>query len=335
MTRNSTIINESLINHPKHHTIAKGNPMNLIKTLIEMIKKDYSYLVVAMITGLVLLMLLFQHDWQTKIAQTTSKPSAIDSSSGQNDTRDAAPSSPSAADQSKVAKLAKDHRIEVTSQKLPDFGAIKDVKQKKKQFFAYLRPMVEKGNNKIKYKRALLDSLLQQRKKDTAHGALWHKKLRKLAIEFSVINSNSQKSLTDAEIEQLKIRIDIIPSALVLAQAANESAWGTSRFARKANNLFGQWCYTKGCGLVPNQRGKGQVHEVRKFDSVTQSIASYMRNLNTHRAYAELRNIRAELRRRGQTIKAQKLAQGLNHYSERGQAYVDELISMIRYNKLE
>ncbi|MDQ7050425.1 MAG: glucosaminidase domain-containing protein [Enterobacterales bacterium] len=308
--------------------------MNLIKNLLEMIKKDYTYLVVAIITGLVVLTLLLQHDWQSKMPLKVSdtSDSAIEDRSDKGKSDKAGLSQQESASQTAAPS---EQLVIATQQELPDFASIKDVKQKKKQFFAYLRPMIEKSNNKVKYKRALLDSLLDQRNKDSAHGALWQKKLRKLAIEFSVIKSSSQKALTNADIEQLKIRIDIIPSALVLAQAANESAWGTSRFARKANNLFGQWCYTKGCGLVPNQRGKGQVHEVRKFDSVAKSIASYMKNLNTHRAYAELRNIRADLRRRGQTIKAQKLAQGLNHYSERGQAYVDELISMIRYNKLE
>ena len=312
--------------------------MSLIKTLIEMIKKDYSYLVVAMITGLVLLLLLWQHNWQSKMPQKPAQEAAKveQAQNAQQATPASEKDNQASASQARVDESTASHKeIAVSSSQLPDFAAIKDVKQKKKQFFAYLRPMIEKENNKIKYKRALLESLLEQKKNDTNHAALWQKKLRKLALEFAVINSTSQKPLTEEDIKQLKIRIDIIPSALVLAQAANESAWGTSRFARKANNLFGQWCYTKGCGLVPNQRGKGQVHEVRKFDSVAESIASYMRNLNTHRAYADLRNIRADLRQRGQSIKAQKMAQGLNHYSERGQAYVDELIQMIRYNKLE
>ncbi|MDZ7825939.1 MAG: glucosaminidase domain-containing protein [Gammaproteobacteria bacterium] len=51
------------------------------------------------------------------------------------------------------------------------------------------------------------------------------------------------------EIEQDRLRrADEIPPSLVLAQAAAESAWGTSRFARMANNLFGQPRFTEGCG---------------------------------------------------------------------------------------
>ena len=70
-----------------------------------------------------------------------------------------------------------------------------------------------------------------------------------------------------------------------------ESAWGTSRFAREGNNLFGQWCYKTGCGIVPKRRGEGQVHEVASFESVDAAVASYLRNINSHRAYAEFAHV--------------------------------------------
>lgn len=213
---------------------------------------------------------------------------------------------------------------------LPDFSAITDIEQKKSQFFNYLRPLVEKENRKIKYKQQLLASLQLEIEKDRYHSAISTKKLMKLANEYDLKSENIKKNL-----KELKLRIDIIPASLVLAQAANESAWGTSRFATQANNLFGQWCYTKGCGLVPNSRITGSQHEVRKYATVQASISSYMRNLNTHNAYIDLRNIRAGLRLRNQSITGEKLAHGLSSYSERGQEYVDELINMIKYNKLE
>ncbi|MDX8381543.1 MAG: glucosaminidase domain-containing protein, partial [Ghiorsea sp.] len=127
-------------------------------------------------------------------------------------------------------------------------------------------------------------------------------------------------------------RVDTVPLELVLSQAANESAWGTSRFARKANNLFGQWCFTKGCGLVPSRRNAGSTHEVAAFKSPQLSVRSYLRNLNTGRVYKDLRTIRAQKRAQGKTATAFELAEGLNKYSERGQAYVKEIRSMIKYN---
>ena len=117
-----------------------------------------------------------------------------------------------------------------------------------------------------------------------------------------------------------------------MAQAANESAWGLSRFAQKGNNLFGQWCFKKGCGIVPGQRNAGANHEVRKFASINDSVASYMHNLNTGRAYKDLRKLRATLRSTNAAVDGHTLAKGLIKYSSRGKAYVKEIQSMIKTN---
>ncbi|MCH2098860.1 MAG: glucosaminidase domain-containing protein, partial [Pseudomonadales bacterium] len=135
-------------------------------------------------------------------------------------------------------------------------------------------------------------------------------------------------------LDELLACVDVIPPSLVLAQAATESAWGTSRFARKANNLFGEWCFTAGCGLVPNHRSQGATHEVERFATVSASIDSYFHNLNSHPAYAELRAIRARAREAAATISGADLAAGLMLYSERGEDYVDELRQIIRVNDL-
>ena len=129
------------------------------------------------------------------------------------------------------------------------------------------------------------------------------------------------------------VRVDTVPASLVLAQAANESAWGTSRFARRANNFFGVWCFTPGCGITPNRRDAGKTHEVRRYKSVQASVNHYIRMINTNNAYRELREIRAELRDENR-VNGLGLADGLLRYSERGPAYVRELKQMIRYNNL-
>jgi Bax protein len=117
-------------------------------------------------------------------------------------------------------------------------------------------------------------------------------------------------------------------------QAANESAWGRSRFARQGNNYFGQWCYRKGCGIVPARRVPGATHEVRRFASVAESVRAYMNNINRSSAYADFRNIRRSLRVQSKPLDAERLAYGLKSYSERGMAYVHVIRSMIRSNRV-
>ncbi len=127
--------------------------------------------------------------------------------------------------------------------------------------------------------------------------------------------------------------VDVIPLEMALVQAANESAWGQSRFARDANNYFGQWCYEKGCGLVPLKRTAGATHEVKSFATANLSVRAYMKNINTSRAYAEFRDIRRDLRHQHRTLDAELLAMGLKSYSERGMAYVKVIQTMIRSNR--
>ena len=144
---------------------------------------------------------------------------------------------------------------------------------------------------------------------------------------------NSKTELNDI-FDELLIKIDEIPTSLALVQAANESAWGTSRFALDANNFFGQWCFSEGCGLVPERRPAGASYEVRKFDSPADSVRSYMYNLNSSHHYESMREMRMKRREMGEPVTGLVLAQGLYAYSIRGIEYVDELLRMIRGNDL-
>ena len=214
------------------------------------------------------------------------------------------------------------------SEPLPDFSVYKDVKQKKSAFFGYILPLVEAQNMLIQSQR---DKLLELKGLGKDEYSLSQQNfLTDLASEYRLTSSE----ITPTEVQQLLVRVDQVPASLALAQAAMESAWGTSRFAVQANNLFGQWCYEKGCGLVPLRRNAGSKHEVAKFDSVSDAISSYLRNINTHRAYTDLRDQRALLRNAGDPVTGHKLAEGLIDYSELREAYVHEIQAVIRINKL-
>jgi len=122
---------------------------------------------------------------------------------------------------------------------------------------------------------------------------------------------------------------------MLLAQAANESGWGSSRFAKQANNLFGEWTFTPGQGIVPKNRPAGASYEVKRFSSLYQSIRSYARNINTHWAYKGLRKRRKQMRLNGEVITGLKLAEELDLYSTRRKDYTRDIITLIRRNRLE
>lgn len=214
------------------------------------------------------------------------------------------------------------------TQVVPDFGEIFDIRERKEAFFSYLLPAIQFENSQLLSKRSMLERLIVKAERGEELTAREQRWLTDLANYYRV-DSGEQEEMFAALIR----RVDIIPETLVLIQAANESGWGTSRFAQDARNFFGQWCWTAGCGIVPNARPEGQVYEVRLFDSMESSVRSYIRNLNTHFAYQDLRSIRQELRMNRQPITAVALSAGLIRYSERGEEYIEELNQMIRVNR--
>ena len=213
----------------------------------------------------------------------------------------------------------------------PDFRALTDISERKQAFFDFMRPLVQHQNAFYRQERERLKAIAA--KVDLGQ-ALSLGDRRKLAYWTRKLRLDEDLT-TQEKIEVLQRRLQVIPEAMVLAQAAAESAWGQSRFARDASNYFGQWCYSEGCGLVPKRRSAGARHEVRSFDSALDSVRAYFRNINTHRAYRPLRDARLALEEAGEPITGYQLVGQLGRYSQRGQAYIDELRSIIRGNNLE
>jgi len=208
---------------------------------------------------------------------------------------------------------------------LPDFNQYTDVKQKKTEFFKYLLPYITQANVDIIKQRRYIESLnfgnLSQT--DLNNIKTFVKRYR---LKYTEISPQTQLTL-------LK-KVDIIPVSMALAQAANETSWGTSRFAKQGLNFYGQWCFIKGCGIVPLRRNAGDKHEVKKFDSPLESVKSYMLTLNSHPAFKALRDARRMARLQNQPVNGLVLVKGLEPYSARKEVYVNTIASMIRTNKL-
>lgn len=226
----------------------------------------------------------------------------------------------------KVIKIAEQPLHNVI---LPEFAKIRDVKEKKRQFFAFIKPAVLAENEKILAERKKIEHLIAQLTLEQPFSEQEHAYIANLIKQYKV----SKKFSLLRQLYELQLKVDMIPPALVLVQAANESAWGTSRFARIGLNFFGVWCYRKGCGMVPSGRNVGAKHEVAAYSSVEQGVARYLKNINTNSAYMVFRTIRGQLREQDQPLSPEILATGLIPYSERGTDYVLELTEMIRHNR--
>ena len=205
------------------------------------------------------------------------------------------------------------------------YYAIKDIKAQKEKFFEILKPLVEKENQKIAQERAFVKRFFEEYANNPLVDDALLEKLALLAKKYRIKNLYSKK-------EYLK-KIDTVPTSLVLAQAALESGWGKSRFAKEANNLFGEWTYGKK-GLVPKNRAPGKKHKIKIFDTIEDSIASYMLNLNRHGAYREFREARYLAKRANRKFDGLQAAMTMQRYSQLGKRYNYLVSSIIRKNKL-
>jgi|TARA_B000000477_G_scaffold102414_1_gene91471 Bax protein len=197
----------------------------------------------------------------------------------------------------------------------PSFDSIESTVVRKEVFFNYLLPVIHKKNAEIV---ALRNAISNNELNDN--------QLNDLAKKYRVETPSKE--------ELLKV-IDILPPSLVLAQAANESDWGRSRFAKDFNNYFGIWCFTKGCGVIPKDRDEDATHEVASFNSLEDCIDYYVLNINRSYAYEDLRLMRKNQRESLQPITGTLLAQGLGNYAFPGDEYIESIQTLINFNQLE
>lgn len=198
-------------------------------------------------------------------------------------------------------------------------------------FINSVSTVIQQENQQITEQRNILlsDFLTHQSHHNlSTHQQHWLQTLAK-AYDLPSFSPNQTSSWT-----ALIKRVDIIPPSLGVAQAAIESNWGRSRFARQGNNLFGIWCYQSGCGIVPLQRPKNKTYEVKSYPSTKDSIIDYMHTINTAPAYAELRNARYTDYLKGRSIQGKEMAAYLTRYSTKGQTYVQSLQSTIAHHQL-
>jgi Bax protein len=204
-----------------------------------------------------------------------------------------------------------------------------NIDARKKMFLHSLLPVVMIAMAEVQGERVALQMALEKLGNDST-------------IIFSDENPDWQERLSDKEkifirtitekyrthqAGELLDRVDVLPVSLVLAQAAFESFWGTSRFAKQGNNLFGMWTWGKQ-GIIPARREPGKTHKLAVYDSIFDAVQIFVLTLNRLPAYENLRKIRQN------SMDSMTIADGLLHYSERGEDYIADVKTIIQYNEL-
>lgn len=194
-------------------------------------------------------------------------------------------------------------------------------------FFNKLEPIISEVNQSIYMDRTKLTAWSQQYPLEPT------KQILDIQKRYLLTNCSIKEKKC---IEELKKRVDVVPNSLALSQAALESGFGTSRFAKEGNAYYGQWCFKKGCGIQPKKPNKSLgFYAVKSFQSPKAATIEYIHNLNTQSSYESFRNMRAAQRKHGLKLNSLKLVDTLNLYSTSGKKYLQDIKSIIQTYQLQ
>ena len=202
-----------------------------------------------------------------------------------------------------------------------EMKSIESSGKRKSLFIKIILPLVLEENNRIIIDRKKLFSILNKNKNSKDEIKWLNQKFK----QYGVVNK---------DLATLKVRMDIIPVSLAIAQAAKETGWGTSRFAIEGNALFGQWTWS-GEGIKPAGADTNATYKVMKFNVLKASVRAYQRNLNTHSSYKKFRFVRAQLRDDNKKLNSLKLAEYLDNYAQTGTEYTKVLKQIIQHYQLQ
>lgn len=206
----------------------------------------------------------------------------------------------------------------------PDLAQLNDVEQRKRAFVGIVLPLAHQTNQSILDDRRFVEAAIDCRAAGRPLPPSAQARLDDLVAAYK----------TEGDLDTLRRRLDVVPPSLLLAQAAIESGWGTSRFAREGNALFGQRT-TAERGMQPQGLEDATSVRVAAFPDLLASVGAYIHNLNTQPAYKAFRERRAALREAGRLPDGLDLAATLTAYSERGHAYVGDVRTIIRSNRFD
>ena len=201
----------------------------------------------------------------------------------------------------------------------------------KKDFVKTVLPIIINENQNILMTRSFVKNL---KNKLETFRTLENKEIRTLNDIAKNYNIKYLKKHKLDLVNEILFNVDVIPNSIVLAQAAIESGWGSSRFAREHNALFGEYTYDTEKGVIPLNRDSGKTHLIKSFNSLDSSVKSYFNNINSHYAYREFRYIRKIMRDKNNFSDVNLLVEKLETYAADSN-YVNTIRSVIEKNNFK
>lgn len=193
-----------------------------------------------------------------------------------------------------------------------------DGEVRKKRFIDIALPTILIYRFQLSQQRERVETL----KEKARHRQAW-------TSEDSLIMEDHYIKYRTRNFDELIKRMYPPPVSLALAQAAVESGWGSSRFFKEANNIFGIWSFsTSEDRILASMSRDGQSIYLKKYETLLGSVEDYHLVLAKGEPYAEFRDC---IHRSNNVF---ELIWYLRIYSEKRDQYVIMLRNIIAANNL-
>lgn len=186
--------------------------------------------------------------------------------------------------------------------------------KRKDVFVKLLLPSIEVVQQEILNNREIVKKLKVKKELTESEKIYAEKLFKKYKTEYGNWN-------------ELESKMIVYPASLILTQGAIESAWGTSRFFREANNAFGVWSTNPNEPRIAAKGSRGDfTPHLKKYDTLKDTVEDITLIISRSSAYTGARKMIWE----GKS--PYEIAGGLTKYSEEGKEYVKKVRSTLKYN---
>lgn len=192
-------------------------------------------------------------------------------------------------------------------------------------FYEMMLPVILKANETLAAERERLMRLKREFDDTGDLSAQSMEELREWIKRYDVKPSDDLDTLFNALIP----RVDGVTPTLLLTMAAQDSGFGTSRYAREYNAVFHQRDWN-GNGAVPDEVQKeGPQYRIKVFNSLYDAVISQIHYLNTNGYFENYRIARAKYRRSNNPMRGYSIAHLLINFPYKSFKYPDIIKHLI------
>lgn len=179
-----------------------------------------------------------------------------------------------------------------------DYNQITDSQKRNKLFLQILAPLALKLNLEISLEKWDIEKIIEEYNKNLNLTDEQIKFIEQKAEKYDIFTRLKGEKRYAYILKELKLKVDNIPPSILMAIAAVETNWGTSRPAQLANSLYRELVWYTNEGLEPLDDTEDKTYRYKIFPTLYDSMVSHALKINSNVNYGQFRTERKQVRYR-------------------------------------